>query len=334
MKQFIISISLLIVPPALYCMDNAKDDAQKVTFKIALEQQDEYGNTILHHAIEHLAKVESLKYLANPVPCEHEFFDKQLQYIFNNDENCEKKVQQIELEAIVSTCILAKKLADENVKTITEYETQLTTNTIDTITHLHNLGFNFNIQNNEGETALFFAAWYRAPEVVGKLLELGANPNICNEGGISPLKVASEKSNNHGVIQFLLKNGADAGDFFGCRVGKVAQPIAHSIAKASINNLNAFLKHFRDLSMDQRNTLAEEGSQCKFYPNTSSSGESGSSSKEDSEKNNDRLVELLVESTNTVQLPKDRQEAHGLSETGVPSTSENEDDVSEPEIDF
>jgi ankyrin repeat protein len=64
-----------------------------------------------------------------------------------------------------------------------------------------------NVQNAQGETALFIAARQGDFDVVKFLLMAGANPNICNVDEASPLHVALA-NNNVAVAAALLKSGA------------------------------------------------------------------------------------------------------------------------------
>ena len=110
------------------------------------------------------------------------------------------------------------------------------------ITELLEQGVNINARNWQGETILYSAIdrylgeeclqcdyrgycmdcgrWQsdmRGVELITFLLEMGANPNICNRGGISPLHLLAEKGRVD-IMAVLLDNGADieAKDGHGC----------------------------------------------------------------------------------------------------------------------
>lgn len=260
MKQLALSIGMLLSWSMIHCMDGA----QKVTFKTALEQKDENGDTILHHTVKHLEKLYNIDILANPAPFEDEFIDKNLRRLQSTNETfaSEEKIQLTRLEALLSECVLRKALADENVATILEYKTKLETKIVDTIRNLHGLGFNLDVQNRDGQTALFLAAWHKAPCVVENLLMLGANPNISDTENNSPLKSAVYRPSNERVIKLLLKYNADASDFFCCTTSGFA--LSHHIAQTSPENLSAFLEYFKRLHVHERDELATERSRREY----------------------------------------------------------------------
>jgi len=69
------------------------------------------------------------------------------------------------------------------------------------------LGAIVNAQNNNGETALLLAVSLGLPEIVLQLLMHGANPNLANIDGVSPLHFATANADLNS-LQILLKSGA------------------------------------------------------------------------------------------------------------------------------
>ena len=67
---------------------------------------------------------------------------------------------------------------------------------------------NINSQQNDGTTALQWAAHWNDTETVELLLSAGANPKIANRYGVSPLSEAAAAGNGP-IIEALLKAGAD-----------------------------------------------------------------------------------------------------------------------------
>jgi ankyrin repeat protein len=79
-------------------------------------------------------------------------------------------------------------------------------------------GANVEIKDADGETPVFVASSSGNPELVRLLLQVGgANPNVKAEDGWSALMMAS-RSGYHQVVKYLLEAGADvygASDMFG-----------------------------------------------------------------------------------------------------------------------
>ena len=67
-----------------------------------------------------------------------------------------------------------------------------------------------NASNDIGQTGLHLAAMWGHPEVAELLLKAGANVNVANDWGVTPLHYAVEnRGNNYDVVKVLLKHGAD-----------------------------------------------------------------------------------------------------------------------------
>lgn len=68
--------------------------------------------------------------------------------------------------------------------------------------------YDLNETQADGTTALHWAAYHEEPEIVVRLLQLGARPDPANRYGITPLLLACENG-NEGILRALLKAGAD-----------------------------------------------------------------------------------------------------------------------------
>jgi ankyrin repeat protein len=79
---------------------------------------------------------------------------------------------------------------------------------IEKIEKLLDKGANPNVQDIFGSTPLRIAARCDNPEVVELLLKRGADPNVPDIFGSTPLHIAAECDNPE-VVELLLKRGAD-----------------------------------------------------------------------------------------------------------------------------
>jgi ankyrin repeat protein len=82
---------------------------------------------------------------------------------------------------------------------------------------LLDLGANVEIKDADGETPVFVASSSKDPELVRLLLKAGANPNVKAKDGRSALMMAT-RDGYHQVVKYLLEAGADvfgARDMFG-----------------------------------------------------------------------------------------------------------------------
>lgn len=70
---------------------------------------------------------------------------------------------------------------------------------------------NPNFQDDEGTSYLHMACQSHYYEAVKLLLELGANPNINNNRGISPIlkAIGQKNSNNIAILELMLQYGLD-----------------------------------------------------------------------------------------------------------------------------
>ncbi len=69
--------------------------------------------------------------------------------------------------------------------------------------------FNINIKDDDGNSAITWASFFGHTSILNLLLNTkGADINIQNKEGSTPLVVAAEK-NHHGAIELLLNRGAD-----------------------------------------------------------------------------------------------------------------------------
>ena len=76
------------------------------------------------------------------------------------------------------------------------------------VTALLDRGANPNAREEDGSTALSWAAIRGNAETASRLLEAGADPNLRNALGVSPLSIAIENGAS-GVAQLLVRQGAD-----------------------------------------------------------------------------------------------------------------------------
>ena len=67
---------------------------------------------------------------------------------------------------------------------------------------------NVNVQEEDGSTALAWAAVRCNVGIAGRLLKAGANPNLTNEQGIGPLYLAITNGRRR-LFGLLLASGAD-----------------------------------------------------------------------------------------------------------------------------
>ncbi|KKR95791.1 MAG: hypothetical protein UU47_C0025G0003 [candidate division TM6 bacterium GW2011_GWE2_41_16] len=83
-------------------------------------------------------------------------------------------------------------------------------NNVDVINRLVELGANPNVQNRAGETALTLAcSKENNPKNIQTLLALGADPNGAREDGMTPLMIVCDRPYNFNTVRALLAAGAD-----------------------------------------------------------------------------------------------------------------------------
>ena len=108
--------------------------------------------------------------------------------------------------------LLLQKGADVNVLDVQNRETPLMTaiNTNEEALHelLENPNVDYvNIKNKDGETTLFYSIRANKPELVKEFINRGADVNLLNNNGLSPLYIAISLRYDE-IIQILLDNGA------------------------------------------------------------------------------------------------------------------------------
>ncbi len=70
-------------------------------------------------------------------------------------------------------------------------------------------GAEVNVRGKHGQTALHFAAWQNVPDLVRILIEAGANVHARDRLGITPLYDAIRDAQNPEIVGLLLENGAE-----------------------------------------------------------------------------------------------------------------------------
>lgn len=79
---------------------------------------------------------------------------------------------------------------------------------LEDVKNLLDSGVNPNIENMQGKTPLYWAAFNKNDKIVKLLLNKGADPNRADMEGISPLYWAAYTQNNK-ILELLLAKGAD-----------------------------------------------------------------------------------------------------------------------------
>ena len=79
---------------------------------------------------------------------------------------------------------------------------------LEDVKNLLDSGVNPNIENTQGKTPLYWAAFNKNDKIVKLLLNKGADPNRADMEGISPLYWAAYTKNNK-ILELLLAKGAD-----------------------------------------------------------------------------------------------------------------------------
>lgn len=100
----------------------------------------------------------------------------------------------------------------------------LESDTVDTIDILVNAGIDINAQDNDGETPLLNAVRLGHTLHTRRMLELGANPNVCNQSLRRSVLHFAVLFDHHDAIPLLLERGADytALDASGMNIAHIA----------------------------------------------------------------------------------------------------------------
>jgi len=102
-------------------------------------------------------------------------------------------------------------------------------------------------QNNQGETALFWASSNGLINLVELLLENGSNPNVTNIDGVSPLHIAA--ANGHlGVVAKLAESGA----FVNAQDEEMDSVLHHAVREKQEEVVRMLVRQFK-ARLDVRN---------------------------------------------------------------------------------
>lgn len=117
---------------------------------------------------------------------------------------------------------------------------------LDIMRQLLAAGARVNDQADTGETALTFAARFRDADAIQLLLDNGADPNIVNQSGISPLLEAmrwgASKQEQLEMVQRLLARGANPN----ARGTGVGTPLSWAVRQNSLAMVRLLLDHRAD----------------------------------------------------------------------------------------
>jgi cytohesin len=101
-------------------------------------------------------------------------------------------------------------------------------------------GVDPNIQDENGETPLHYAAWEGRLKVVKLLLEHGADPNVQDKDGETPLHLAAWDGHLD-VVELLLEHGANP-NIQENKYGKT--PLHYAVSRCLENKFGRTLLHF------------------------------------------------------------------------------------------
>ena len=117
------------------------------------------------------------------------------------------------------------------------------------------LGANPDVPNDDGETPLLRAVLNKHLDVVRKLLAAGADPSVRSKSGLSPLFVAVT-DNNARMVNALLDGGADADEE---QLGAGAT-ILHAAAYGGYHAaVKALIEHGADVNVEDENGVTPLG---------------------------------------------------------------------------
>ncbi len=107
-------------------------------------------------------------------------------------------------------------------------------------------GADVNAPEADGTSALLWAAYQQAPEIVSVLLQAGANPNTANRFGMTPLLQAS-RYGDVATIDLLLKGGADLSA--ATRDGET--PLMAAARAGSVDAVKLLIEHGADVNAQE-----------------------------------------------------------------------------------
>lgn len=121
--------------------------------------------------------------------------------------------------------------------------------TVDTIDLFVNAGIDVNVRDRDGETPLLNAVRLRHTFHTRRMLELGANPNVCNQSSRHSAIHLAVLFDHHDAIPLLLERGADytALDISGMNIAHMAAWAAGTktisvLAESNLINLDTSLR--------------------------------------------------------------------------------------------
>ena len=113
-------------------------------------------------------------------------------------------------------------------------------------------GIDINSKIYRGRTLLHYAVKYNSKGIIRILVQLGANPNICDDDFNTPLHYGISK-NNYVAVKELIKRGADVnipGEFD-------QSPLHSAVLTGNLDIIKLLLENGADLSqVDERNLTA------------------------------------------------------------------------------
>ncbi len=243
MKRAVLSISILLSIANIYGMDAEKTEAGKLSpLETAFNQKNKDGDTLIHTIVKHYKTVDELKKDLNPIPGLDDAKN------FSDSDDLKESLALEPFKNVMRQAVNRKLLAEAEVPDIQSYAAKTENNIVDSIEKLHALKYDLNMQNQKGKTALYLAAQYKAYRVVHTLLELGANPNIADKTGYTPLMIACAQRYNSNIVHALLRGNADVNAIIG-KNNKSTMTL-NEAARICIENTNVILEHLEKQNKD------------------------------------------------------------------------------------